>query len=300
MTTEWAVVAAAEQIVLDARNNGELSFTVSNPDNAPDTVVFDIVPGEGSQRAWFTVDEPQRPVPGHGSVSFLVKVNVPAGTAARRYDLTGLAYSSSTAPEESSRSSGRITYEVKAIEKPPSRLPWIIAAVILVLLVAGVVTFLLTRTEEKPFAQDFEAEQMLPTSVVATTGQAKAAEMKDTDTLKFSGGSQVLFTAFAIGDNITFKISVPKEADYRLAQIRMTDAKYANTVWSVDGKAVGTTFLGFTPTPKITNWVEVGTVHLSAGEHKLTLNIVGKTQATTSYDAGVDAVRLTEIPAAKS
>lgn len=298
MTTEWAVSAAAEQITLDARNSGELMFTVANPGDAPDTVVFDIVPGDGSARSWFTVDEPQRAVPAHGSVTFLVKVAVPAGTAARRYDLTGLAYSSSTAPEESSRSSGRITYEVRAIEKPPNRLPWIIAAAVLVLVVAGVVTFLLTRSPEKPFTRDLEAEKLVATAVVGTTGQAKIEEQKDTGTMKFSGGGQALFTAFAIGDSVTFTINVPKDADYRISQIRTTDATYANTVWGVDGKAVGTTFLGFTATPKLTGWVDVGTVHMTPGDHKLTLTIVGKTQATSSYNAGVDAVRIAELSAA--
>lgn len=298
MTTEWAVSAAAEQITLDARNSGELMFTVANPGDAPDTVVFDIVPGDGSARSWFTIAEPQRMVPAHGSVSFLVKVAVPTGTAPRRYDLTGLAYSSSTAPEESSRSSGRITYEVKATEKPPNRLPWIIAAAVLVLVVAGVATYLLTRSPDQPFAQELEMETMVPTAVVGTTGQAKIEEQKDAGGLKFSGGGQALLTAFAIGDNVTFKISVPKAGDYRLSQIRTTDATYANTVWGVDGKAVGTTFLGFTPTPKLTGWVDVGTVHLTPGDHNLTLTIVGKTQATASYNAGVDAIRITELAAA--
>jgi hypothetical protein len=237
-------------------------------------------------------------VPAHGSVTFLVKVTVPTGTAARRYDLTGLAYSSSTAPEESSRSSGRITYEVKATEKPPNRLPWIIAAAVLVLVVAGVATYLLTRKPQELFDQQLEMEKLVPTAVVATTGQAKIEEQKDAGALKFSGGAQALFTAFAIGDNVTFTITVPKEGDYRISQIRTTDATYANTVWGVDGKAVGTTFLGFTPTPRLTGWADVGSVHLTAGDHKLTLTIVGKTQGTASYNAGVDAVRIAELAAA--
>jgi hypothetical protein len=146
MSTEWAVVAADDQFTLDARNSGVMTFTVSNPGTVPDTVVFEILPGDGTQRAWFTVEEPQRDVGPQESVAFQVKLAVPAGTAARRYDMTGLAYSADTAPEESSRTSGRVSYEVVTTEKP-KKTPWpfIIAAVVLVVVVAGVVTFLLTR-----------------------------------------------------------------------------------------------------------------------------------------------------------
>lgn len=146
MSTEWAVVAADDQYTLDTRNSGVMTFTVSNPGAAPDTVVFDILPGDGTQRSWFSVEEPQREVAPQEAVSFQVKLAVPAGTPARRYDMTGLAYSANTAPEESSRTSGRVSYEVATTEKP-RKTPWpfIIAAIVLVVVVAGVATFLLTR-----------------------------------------------------------------------------------------------------------------------------------------------------------
>jgi FG-GAP-like repeat len=50
MTTEWAVVPGGDQFTLDAHNKGEMVFTVSNPGSVQDTVVFDVLPGEGSQR----------------------------------------------------------------------------------------------------------------------------------------------------------------------------------------------------------------------------------------------------------
>jgi hypothetical protein len=73
MRTEWAVVAAGDQFTLDARNAGEMTFTVSNPGPATDTVVFDVLPGAGSQRSWFSIAEPQRTVRPNEAVAFRVK-----------------------------------------------------------------------------------------------------------------------------------------------------------------------------------------------------------------------------------
>jgi len=172
MTTEWAVVPGDDQFTLDARNAGLMTFTVSNPGGVTDTVVFDIIPGDGSLRSWFSVEEPQRPVGPNESVAFHVKLSFPAGTPARRYDMTGLAYSANTAPEESSRTSGRVSYEVATIEKPKRKIPWLIIAIatVLVLVAAGVVTFLLRSGGD---------EVKTPTHPVAgkihdTTGDGKA------------------------------------------------------------------------------------------------------------------------------
>jgi hypothetical protein len=143
MTTEWAVVPGGDQFTLDARNSGLMTFTVSNPGAAADTVVFDIIPGDGSLRSWFSVDEPLRVVGPHESVAFHVTLIVPAGTPSRRYDMTGLAYSANTAPEESSRTSGRVSYEVAILDKPKRKIPWLLIAIAtaVVLVVAGVIVF---------------------------------------------------------------------------------------------------------------------------------------------------------------
>ncbi|HZN70998.1 MAG TPA: hypothetical protein VFC00_04840 [Micromonosporaceae bacterium] len=119
MATEWVVTAPAER-------------------------------GDGANGWWFTVDEPQRVVSGGASAAFLVRIAVGAGTPAGNLFLQGRAYSADTAPEEGSRLSGRIAFDVRATEKPKKR--WwpyaVVAAVVLVVL--GVVGFLVFGRDEGP------------------------------------------------------------------------------------------------------------------------------------------------------
>lgn len=303
MTTEWAVVAAAEQFTLDDRNSGELTFTVSNPGAAPDTVVFDVAPGEGSQRAWFTVAEPQRVVPGQGSVSFLVRLAVPPGTPPRRYDMTGFAYSANTAPEESSRSSGRVTYDVRAAV-PPKRAPWpwLAAAAALVLVVAGVVVWLVSRDEvpptpAQPVVVTVEAESLVPGAAVQSpTGSgAQVVSQANCCGVTWSGDAQLWFRGRAVGDRVTLTVDVPADGTWQLATVRTTSFDYANTIFLVDGRQVGGVFFGFTPTVVRTDWIDVGEVRLTRGPHQVTLVAVSKTQATDLCYAGIDQFRFTRI-----
>jgi len=321
MTTEWAVSSLADKFTLDADNAGELKFTVTNPGEVADTVVFDVIPGEGAQRAWFDVlPEPQKAVGGGDSVEFLVKLKVPAGIPPGRSDMTGLAYSANTAPEESSRTSGRVAFEWKPKEKPKPIWPWIAAAVVMILLVGGVATWLLTSGDEpKPKASGspsaspslspspsaspspvqpvnilLEAESLVPSAKVSKKVTTTTVVVQpNCCSLIWSGNSQLWFLAHAVDETVSLTITTPRDGTFALRTIRTTSYDYADTVWTVDGQLVGGTFAGYTSTVQKTGMFTVGTMTLAAGTHTLTLRIVGKSAASGGYYAGVDQIQIT-------
>ncbi len=156
MTTEWVAAAGAERVELTRSGTeekpgpsiGELTFTITNPGPVEDRAVFEIVPGDGAKKPWFTVDEPQRRVPAGQSVTYLIKVSVPVEEPAGPFWIQGRVYSADTAPEESSRLSGRVSGEVTAAEVKPKKPWWLLAVAGLLVVVIGVVGWLILRPRE--------------------------------------------------------------------------------------------------------------------------------------------------------
>src|SRR5262245_38013157 len=146
MSTEWVVTTAAERIALDGEKRGETTFTVTNPSRRADRAVFEVVPGDGADRNWFSVEDPQRLVRGNASVAYLMKVAIGTSAPPGNYAVQARVYSADSAPEESSVLSGRVMLEVKPEPKPEKKkLPWwwlvVAALVAIVLVVVGVLVF---------------------------------------------------------------------------------------------------------------------------------------------------------------
>lgn len=147
MPTKWVVTTPVDRIELDESQQGQTTFTVTNPTAKVDRVYFDVVVGDGADESWFTIEEPQRRVPANGSVSYLIKTNIPATAKPGNYSVQGRAYSADSAPEEDSVLSGRLAVEVKAKDAPvvKKKFPWwivvVAALVVIVLVVVGVLVF---------------------------------------------------------------------------------------------------------------------------------------------------------------
>jgi len=153
MPTKWVVTTPGDHVELDQARQGQVTFTVTNPTDRADRVVFDVVPQEGADPSWFSVDEPQRRVPAAGSVSYVVKTAIPRQAKPGSYSLQGRAYSADSAPEEDSVLSSRLAVEVRPEAAPPPRKKfpwWIVTVAALVVIVLVVVLVLVSRGSGKP------------------------------------------------------------------------------------------------------------------------------------------------------
>jgi hypothetical protein len=195
MATKWVVTAPADHVELDSAQQGQTTFTVTNPTDRLDRVVFDVVPGDGADPAWFTVDEPQRRVPPNGSVSYLVKTAIPGNAKAGAYSVQGRAYSADSVPEEDSVLSGRLAVDVKPKAAPPARkkVPWWIPVVAgLVVVVAAAVTVVVVLTtggspKPSPSASASASASGTPVALVGVPDLNHQQESTARDLLGLSG-----------------------------------------------------------------------------------------------------------------
>jgi hypothetical protein len=163
MATAWVVTTAGDSVALGAGGSAAVTFTVTNSGPVLDRAVFDVVPSDGAERSWFTVEQPQRSLSAGASVSYLVQITVPASTPPGDYSMQGLVYSADTAPEESSVLSNRVRLTVGG-GGGTTRPWWLLAVAALVVVVLGVVAFLVFSRDREPDPPDIP----LPTGVLPT------------------------------------------------------------------------------------------------------------------------------------
>jgi hypothetical protein len=140
MARAFAITAASEQVTLDDKGNGEITYTVSNTTTKPlrawpelkclgstaDTWVSVVAGGERS----FSPGESQQ---------FVVKITVPGGTSAGKYSFRLNMISGAKDTDEESVEGPATAFEIKVAPVEPTKggFPWWIVIVIAVVLVGG-------------------------------------------------------------------------------------------------------------------------------------------------------------------
>jgi hypothetical protein len=121
MGTDWVIASASERLMIDDRRQAEATFTVTNAGRRSNRAIFDVIPGDGADKSWFHVEDPQRLVQPAASVAYLVGIAVPDGTQPGSYSLQGMVHSADSAPEESSATSARVNFEVGPSARPAAK-----------------------------------------------------------------------------------------------------------------------------------------------------------------------------------
>src|SRR5690606_3721616 len=124
MDARWAVTVAAQRLVLGPERRGELVFSVTNSGGFDDSVAVLVEPEGEAEASWFTVDDPQREVARGATVTFPVRVEVPAQVAPGEYAVRLRCYSADSAPEEDPALSPVVVVVVPSPPEKPKRRPW--------------------------------------------------------------------------------------------------------------------------------------------------------------------------------
>jgi beta-lactam-binding protein with PASTA domain len=146
-TRIFAITAARETVTLDNQGRAEVSFTASN--TGPKSIAgrAKLVPFGSTKATWLSLEGEQERNFAQGEAHQLtVHIAVPPGTAVGKYSFR-LNIISVENPDDEFTEGPSVSFEVKELtvaQAPPHKFPWWIVAIAAVLLVgAGVITWLL-------------------------------------------------------------------------------------------------------------------------------------------------------------
>jgi hypothetical protein len=143
------------------------------------------------------------------------------------------------------------------------------------------------------YPDSLEAENL--TVLEATNGEANEQEMTPFGQ-DWSGNRQLFFTPSKADSQVTVSLPVEKAGNYKLVMYYTTAPDYGIAQVLMDGMSTGPTTDLFSNDVKALGRRELGDVHLTEGDHHLTIRVVGKNAASRGYFVGIDAIGLEPIP----
>jgi len=138
MARPFQVTAASETVRLDSKGQGELAFTASNVSGRPLRGRAKLAPPDPASKAWLSLSgEPEQDFPVDGTKQFTVKITVPPGTKAGKYNFR-LDVVSVQNPDEDFTQGPTVAIPVAPSPVQRKKFPyWIIAVAAVVLIVLG-------------------------------------------------------------------------------------------------------------------------------------------------------------------
>ncbi|MEV0326997.1 family 43 glycosylhydrolase [Micromonospora echinospora] len=111
----------------------------------------------------------------------------------------------------------------------------------------------------------------------------------------WSAGRQLWLRAARAGDSVTVTLPSVPAGQYDLGAMLTRAADYGTLRFAVDGVAVGQLFDGYAPTVRRVEAVPLGSASLTAGTHRLTVTVTGRSASSTGFFAGLDTIALRRV-----
>lgn len=113
---------------------------------------------------------------------------------------------------------------------------------------------------------------------------------------RWSDDQQLWFRPTAAGASFTLEVPVETTGRYRVLVYLTKAVDYGQVEMRLDGRKVGSTFDGYHEGVIPSGPVDLGTMELSSGAHRLQFTVTGKNAQATGYLVGVDAIQLQPQP----
>ena len=126
--------------------------------------------------------------------------------------------------------------------------------------------------------------------VLAKTGSAEPQDMRNWKDFTWSGGQQLWWTGAAPGDKLTLALPITIAGKYSIQAVLTRAPDYGVVKFSIDGQPLTAQQVDlFGSRVSLTNQIALGERDLTAGEHRLTVEITGANpEAVKAYMFGLD------------
>jgi hypothetical protein len=179
MSRIFAITAANERVPTGGDGRGEITFTVTNSSARPLRGQLRVRPLGSTQREWLNiVGETERNFSPNATQQVVVKVNVPQGVPAGRYQFR-LDTVSLINPDDDFTEGPTVDLEIKATEAPKASFPWWVVAVAagaLILIIA--LTWLLWPKSAEESSKDVEVPDVVGLDVGEATKRFEDLKFK--------------------------------------------------------------------------------------------------------------------------